>query len=111
VNYCQQRDVLRQAERVEKHEQEHTRVYRERFTEIIRAEMTALEAMVSKDDQTLTDAADALTERANREAAADSRTVVDNINGPFTIRFLDSGGRPCRLRNVRGSDLVNQPRN
>ena len=111
VLYCQQSDVPRQAARVETHEQEHARVYRERFTEIVQAELGRLEALVSKNDQELTDAADALTKRADHEAAERSREVVDDLNGRYVIRFLNSSGHPCRLRNVAGGDLGNAPTN
>ncbi|MFL5541916.1 MAG: hypothetical protein ACJ8J0_23210 [Longimicrobiaceae bacterium] len=84
-------------------------MYRERFAEHVRGEYARLEALVSKHDQELTDAADTITAAADREAAEQSRRVVDAPNGPLSVKFIDSQGQPCALKNVAGADLVNEP--
>ena len=109
TNYCQQRDVPRQGPRIETHEKEHVRVFRERFAQVVQPEYERIEAMASKNEEELTRVVDALRDRAADEAQAHSHQVVDDPNGRFVTRFVDSSGQQCMLKNVRGADLVNDP--
>lgn len=109
MNYCQQRDVPRQAPRVETHEKEHVRVFGERYTQIVRPEYERLEAMASKNEEELTRVTDTLWETASRDAQKHSRAVVDDPNGRYVTRFVDANGQQCTLKNVRGADLTNDP--
>jgi hypothetical protein len=109
MNYCQQRDVPRAAARVETHENEHIRDYREQFTHIVQPEYARLEAMYGKTDSELTSVLDAITKRADTEAFAHSQTVIDDIHGPYIVKFFDSNGRQCMMKNGVGGDLGNEP--
>ena len=108
--YCEQRDVPRQESRLADHEKTHVRIYGDRFAEVLRPEYARFEQMVSKSDSTLTTVLDSVVSRASLDASLYSQSVVDAEHSPYLVRFLNSSGQTCTMRNVAGAELVNKPR-
>jgi hypothetical protein len=107
TNMCHERDVPSQKSRVEAHELQHVRVYREEFGKLVQSEYSHLEGLSSKNESELTDIVDGLADKADRDALAQSQAVVDAKGGPYVTRFIDSNGRECAMVNVRGAILGN----
>jgi hypothetical protein len=92
---------------VRAHEERHEVVYREKFGEVVRAELPSLERMTGSYSD-LADAYDALRGRANSIATSASLDIHKLRGNPNRITVSENG-RDCNLKNEDGRLLETEP--
>lgn len=92
---------------VRAHEDRHAEVYREKYAEVVRAELAVLERMTGTYSD-LADAYDSVRARAHAAATAASLDIHKLRGNPNTVTASENG-RNCNLKNEDGRLLENEP--
>jgi hypothetical protein len=95
-------------ELVRAHEERHAQVYRERYGQVVRAVLPALERLTGTYDE-LADRYDPLRAQAHKEADAASWAIHDLDGNPNVVAARENG-RDCNLKNNAGTLLKNPPK-